>query len=257
MELRRREEIVMKNKWLYPIIAILFTCNITLLGLIYYKTNLVQRIGVKLGLIEMKPTDRTDYWCIMGWTNTLQKMNVDYDVVFFGNSITRGSSFHEYFPNVSICNLGYSGDNLDGMMLRVNQIKAVNAEKVFIMAGINGLRLQPLDVFENKYRDLIKMIKESNPEIEIFLQSILPVNHNISAIKYASNEKINEANNIIRIIADNNGCTYIDVHQLYLKDGELNPSLTTDGVHLKPEAYNEWATLLRPYIVDKAILSSK
>lgn len=247
----------MKNKILYFVITILFVGNIMLLGLIYYKTNLFQRVGVRLGITEIKPTDRPDYWCIRSWTNTLKKMNVDIDVVFFGNSITSGSSFHEYFPNTSICNLGYSGDHLDGMMLRVNQIKAVNAEKVFIMAGINGLKWQTLDVFEYKYKCLIEAIKKDNPEIKIYLQSILPVNNDISDNKYASNDKINEANNIIKNIAANNECTYIDVHRLYLKDGKLDPSLTEDGIHLKKEAYKRWGNLLKPYIEDEVILSVK
>jgi len=247
----------MKTKVLFLISVVLFIGNIMLFGLIYYKTNLMQRVGVKLGLVEMKPLDRSDYWCIQGWNNTLKKMNVDFDVVFFGNSITCGSSFHEYFPDISICNLGYPGDGLDGMMLRVKQIKAVNAKKVFIMAGINGLKSQPLDVFKNKYEHLIKAIKTDNPEIIIYLQSILPVNNKISNNKYASNEKIKNANEIINNLADENDCVYIDVNQLYVKDGELDSSITKDGVHLLPEAYDRWADLLKPYIEDNRILSVK
>ena len=141
------------------IISILIGIILFLSSLIYFKTSLVQRIGATIGLIERKPQDRPDYWCIIGWTNTLEKINIDFDIVFFGNSITRGSSFHEYFSNKKICNLGYPGDNLDGMLLRVNQIKAVNPTKVFIMAGINGLQYQSLSIFDEKYERLVKLIK--------------------------------------------------------------------------------------------------
>lgn len=240
--------VFMKNKFIYLICTFLLLSNVILLGLIYYKTNLIQRIGVRMGLIEQKLTDRSDYWCIQGWTNTLKKMDVDFDIVFFGNSITRGSSFHEYFSDVKICNLGYPGDNLDGMILRVDQIKAVKAEKVFLMAGINGLEIQTLDVFESKYDKLIKEIKKANPDIVLYLQSILPVNNDIAQNKYASNEKIMKANNIIERIAKNNGCEYINVFDLYIKDGMLDCSVTKDGVHLLPNAYDKWAHLLRPYI---------
>ena len=221
-----------------------------LFGLIYYKTNLVQRVGVKLGVIESKPIDRPDYWCIRGWNNTLKKMNVDFDVVFFGNSITCGSSFHEYFPDISICNLGYPGDALDGMMLRVEQIKAVNPKKVFIMAGINGLQYQPLNVFKNKYERLVKAIKTDNPETKVYLQSILPVNNELANNRYASNEKINDANAVIMDIANDNDCVYVNVNNLYIKDGELDPLVTKDGVHLLPDAYDKWADLLKLYIKD-------
>ena len=238
----------MKRKTLYWICGILFGTNILLGGVIFFKTNLVQRIGVRIGLFETTPMDNPNYWCIQGWTNTLEKMNVDFDVVFFGNSITRGSSFHEYFTNTSICNLGFPGDNLDGMMLRVNQIKAVNPQKIFIMAGINGLNLQTIKVFEEKYERLVKAIKEANPYSTLYLQSILPVNNSIAPKYVCSNEKIVNANETIKNIANRNGCTYIHVYQLYVKNGEMNASLSRDGVHLFPESYDAWANLLKPYI---------
>lgn len=122
--------------------------NVVLLAGIYFiggvKTSFFRRIGTRMGICEMNPKDRGDYYCISGWTNTLNKLNYDADVVFFGNSITRGGDFQDYFTDVKTCNLGYPGDNMDGMMLRMGQIKAVNPEKVFVMAGINGLQSQTI-----------------------------------------------------------------------------------------------------------------
>lgn len=238
----------MRAKRLYWVCAILSGIILVLLGTIYFKTDLVQRVAQRMGLYERKPIDNPNYWCIRGWTNTLEKMDIDFDVVFFGNSITCGSSFHGYFTNTSICNLGFPGDNLDGMMLRVDQIKAVNPKKVFLMAGINGLNIQTLQVFEEKYERLVKAIKGSNPNSIIHLQSILPVNNSIAQNYVCSNEKINDANKIIKGLATENGCFYVDVHQLYVKDGEMDASLSRDGVHLLPESYDAWAKLLKPYI---------
>lgn len=237
----------MKQKYWILIISIFI--NISLLGIILLKTDLFQRIGSRIGLIERKPTDRADYWCIRGWTNTLEKLNIDCNVVFFGNSITAGSSFQEYFPNTTICNLGYPGDALDGMLLRVKQIKAVNPKKIFLMAGINGLYSQPLQVFEEKYKALIKAIKRECPTATIYLQSILPVNNNVSK-NYCSNDKIVEANEIIKKIAKQNTLTYLDIHKLYLKNGEMDKDVTKDGIHLKKECYNKWANFLKPYILE-------
>lgn len=233
-----------KNIWILILSIVL---NLSLIVIIILKTNLPQRVGHRIGLIEMKAQDRPDFYCIRGWTNTLKKLNIDCDVVFFGNSITAGSSFHEYFPNVSICNLGYPGDELDGMLLRIGQIKAVNPEKIFIMAGINGLYMQSLLVFEDKYEKLLKAIKKENPLAKIYLQSILPVNNNVK--KYnCDNNKIIDANNIIQSIAKENNCCYIDIHKLYFNNGELDKKYTKDGVHLKHEYYNMWGDLLKTYI---------
>lgn len=226
------------------------TANVVLLagiGLMESKTLFFQRIGNRLGLCEFSPRNRGDYWCIQGWTNTLNKLGYDADVVFFGNSITHGGNFQNYFPNIKTCNLGYSGDNMDGMMLRIGQVKAMTPEKVFVMAGINGLKHQTEDVFERKYQCLVDSIKSSVPEAEVYLQSILPVNHSMSNV-YASSDKILKVNNIIAKIAARSGCVYVDLWSLYEKDGEMPKELTRDGVHLFPEAYDRWADEIKRYI---------
>lgn len=225
--------------------------NVVLLGSIYFiggvKTNFFRRIGTRMGVCETKPQDRGDYWCIKGWTNTLNKLDYDADVVFFGNSITCGGNFQDYFPNVKTCNLGYPGDNMDGMMLRVPQIKAVSPEKVFVMAGINGLQMQTDDVFEKKYQQMVDSIKKTVPEAEVYLQSILPVNYS-KTNAYASKGKIRDANEVISRIAQRSGCFYVDLYSLYEKDGEMPQELTRDGVHLFPEAYDRWMEEIRRYI---------
>ena len=226
--------------------------NVVLLGSVYLiggvKTNFFKRIGTRMGFCETKPQDRGDYWCIQGWTNTLKKLGYDADVVFFGNSITCGGNFQDYFPDVKTCNLGYPGDNMDGMMLRVKQIKAVHPEKVFVMAGINGLQYQTESVFEEKYQRMVDSIKSAVPEAEIYLQSILPVNHSMKKSMVNNGDKIQKANELIAKIASRSNCTYVDLFSLYAKDGEMPKELTRDGVHLFPEAYERWMEEIRPYI---------
>lgn len=226
--------------------------NVLLLALVIFigcvKTNYIASKLERLGIMKVDPTKRGDYWCIQGWTNTLEKLHLDVDVVFFGNSITRGSSFEKYFPEVSICNLGYPGDNTDGMLLRVNQIKAVNPEKVFVMAGINGLHIQTEQVFTEKYATMVDSIKQAVPDAKIYLQSILPVNPSMKAGKSFNKEKIAKCNEIVRRIAEQKGCVYVDLYRLYAEDGIMPVELTRDGVHLFPESYDRWAEEIRKYI---------
>ena len=212
------------------------------------KTNYINSKLERLGIMKIDPVKRGNYWSIKGWTNTLEKLHLDMDVVFFGNSITWGSCFEEYFPNVKICNLGYPGDNTDGMLLRINQIKAVNPEKVFIMAGINGLHIQTEKVFTEKYATMVDSIKLAVPTAKIYLQSILPVNPSMKAGKVFSKEKIARCNELVQKIAEQKGCVYIDLYKLYAVDGIMPKELTPDGVHLYPEAYDRWAEEIRKYV---------
>ena len=64
------------------------------------KTTYIASKLESLGIMKVDLTKREDYWCIRGWTNTLEKLHLDVDVVFFGNSLICGSSFENYFPNV-------------------------------------------------------------------------------------------------------------------------------------------------------------
>ncbi len=239
------------RRGLIVILVLSLVANVVLLAGIYFiggvKTSFFRRIGTRMGICEMNPKDRGDYYCINGWTNTLNKLNYDADVVFFGNSITRGGDFQDYFTDVKTCNLGYPGDNMDGMMLRIGQIKAVNPEKVFVMAGINGLQSQTDNVFETKYQLMVDSIKSILPEAEIYLQSILPVNHDMKS-GLASKDKIQKANEIVAKIAQRSNCVYVDLWALYEKEGEMPQELTRDGVHLKPEAYERWMEEIRKYI---------
>jgi lysophospholipase L1-like esterase len=233
--------------------------NVLLLIGMYYvsvmKTDFYKRVKARLGFIENEEMifveervqDRCDYRCIEGWTNMLEKMDYDADVVFFGNSITRDGDFQKYFSKQRICNLGRGSDDLDGIIFRVGQIKAVNPEKVFVMAGINGLRYQSEVVFESKYQRVVDSIRIAVPGARIYLQSILPVNHSMKK-GGPSSKKIKVVNEIIAEIAAQSNCVYVDLWSLYEVDGEMPEELTRDGVHLYPEAYERWMEEIRKYI---------
>lgn len=209
-----------------------------------YKTNFFKRQFVKLGWVEMKATDKEDYWCIKGWNQSLKKLNIDADIVFYGNSITGGSDFRDYFHDVVICNLGYPGDDLPGLRFRAYTIATVNPEKVFVMGGINGLNHTSLSVFTDQYSLMIEEIQKSVPHAKIYLQSILPVKDK------KMTEKIQKCNFIIDSLSRVYGCRYVNLFPLYEKDGAMNPVYTKDGTHLKSEHYDKWANKISTYIYE-------
>lgn len=204
---------------------------------------------VRRGLVERNAVESSDYWAVQGWTNTLKKMNIDCDVVFLGNSITNGSDFQSYFHDVKIVNLGYSGDIIPSMIDRVEMVKAVNPEKIFIMAGTNDLAHVSIEKYVERYTALIIKLKKELPDARLYLQSVLPVNHSMRR-DYASNNKIEEANVEVAKLAHQYGCAYINLYDLYEEDGEMNKELTRDGVHLKPEAYSIWADAIRERVYE-------
>lgn len=218
-----------------------------LLAMVIYKSQYYKKVLQKLDIIEVLPTDAPDYWARNGWTNTLQKLDYDADVAFFGNSITCMSDFQKSFPDKKVINLGYPGDTMKGMMLRMTMLKAVKPEKIFMMAGINGLKTIGVNLFAAEYETLVDSVQTSLPHSQLYLQSILPINADVYD-KYGDNDRIQSANNVIKQIAVKKGCIYIDLFSLYYRDGMLPKELTLDGIHLHPDAYQRWADAIQQYV---------
>lgn len=205
------------------------------------------KIGVKLSLVCDKPCDAPDYWCMRGWTSSLQKMRFTADICFFGHSQIEASDFQSSFPDKKIVELGYPGDNIKGMERRVDQIKAVHPKKVFVLAGTNSLGYTKSE-FEQEYKNLLNSIRDSVPSAKIYVFAIIPQRDGILG-QSKRNEIIRERNSFISAFCKANHLPLIDTYKLFVdKRGDLAQVFSKDGVHINGKAYKVWAKLLKPYI---------
>ena len=226
----------MRKAW----IIISVVVNVVLAVALYYvacvKTDFSKRMMAKIKH-EVYVPERQDGCCVESWNNCIEKLDMEVDVVFFGDSHTAGGDWQRAFPEVKSINLGYIGEDVKGMLRRVDAIKAVKPKKVFLMAGINGLHQQTMDEFEYWYAALVYAIRESVPEAELYIKSILPVT---SYSDYCDNEKIREANVVLQRMAAERNIPYIDLYSAYAQDGALPDTLSYDGLHLTEEAFSLW-----------------
>lgn len=230
----------------YSIFITVCAIFLAALAVVFYgKMNTENAIAETAPATE-QPTSEID-WAVVSWNNTLLKLDYDADIVFFGDSITRGSDFRQYFPDSKIVNLGYSGDSLKGMLGRVSAVAAVKPEKVFLLGGINGLTDTNADICMENYASLLNSLKEALPDAQIYIQSILPVSRENEDI-YCHNTAIVDFNAKLVELAEDNDATFVDLYRLYELNGEMNPELTVDGVHLKSDAYDLWAAEIEQYI---------
>lgn len=201
-----------------------------------YKTDYFKRVHAKIAHTPYVP-ERSDVNCVYSWNNCIMKMNMQVDVVFFGDSHIAGGDFQQAFPDVKSINLGYIGEDTKGMLRRVEAIAAVQPKKVFLMGGINGLYHQSLEDFEFWYAALVGAIQEAVPESEIYVHTLLPVT---TSSDYCDNAKIVEVNKIIAKLAADKNLTIIDLHSRYAVNNALPDSMSIDGLHLSDEAYAIW-----------------
>lgn len=227
-------------------VVITLVAGLSFLGFVgmMIKSGYLNKVLVKLGIKENSPSIN---WTAFSWESSLQKLELEADVVFFGDSLVRGGDFHKAFPDKRIINLGISGDTLGGMKKRVSMVKGLSPKKVFFLGGINGLTDFNGKKCAKTYEKLMVDLKQALPEAEIYLHSVLPLAKNKEK-GICRNKSIEVFNCEIKRIAEKHGLTFINLYPLYLLDGYLDPTLTKDGIHLLPEGYDRWYEAIGEYM---------
>ena len=210
--------------------------------------NYAHRMLLKLGVVRQEEAygKPADVYTVAGWDQCLSQLHVDADVVFFGDSLTHYSDFPSHFPDLTICNFGVVADTLAGMNERVYMIQNVTPEKVFVLGGINSLRADRFARTVQEYRALLDHMARTL-DAEIYVLSVLPIARE-RELGESGNETITRFNEKIDELARARGMTYLDLAQLFLLDGEMNPEYTTDGVHLTKAGYDVWAGAIAEYL---------
>jgi lysophospholipase L1-like esterase len=170
-------------------------------------------------------------------------------IVFLGNSITQVGKWQVLLPDKKVINKGISGDVTKGVLARIEDCLSAKPEKIFVMIGINDLKIGlAVDSITLGQTKIIKQIKKLSPQTKIYMQSTLPVNESMLAniYKRLNNEAINQMNAALKLVCKQQKVGYIDVHStLTDQNGQLKQELSTDGLHLKPEAYVIWVNHLK------------
>lgn len=176
-------------------------------------------------------------------------------IVFMGTSITHNFELEEAFQLPHLQNRGINGDQIPGMIARLEAITRQQPRALFIEAGINDLGDGNADhtVLWDKMNTLILRLNEQlNDSCKVFILSVLPVSNSSENMpNYCSpkmNTEIRKSNQKYQDLCDVFHLTYIDLHAEFAVNGEMNPALTTDGVHLNGEGYILLGELLRPYV---------
>lgn len=162
--------------------------------------------------------------------------------VFLGGSQTAGWNYMGGFDGV--INKGVVSNTTAKILKGLTPVVKLHPDKVFILEGINEI-WSPNASILGRYREILRRIGEGSPTTLIFVQSVLPVVNRPDI----SNAKIMELNAGLKALcSEMPHCVYIDLHSHFLADGALNQTLTSDGVHLRPDGYALWRALIEKYV---------
>lgn len=120
-----------------------------------------------------------------------------------------------------------------------------NPSHVFINVGINDLDDEKSnDEIIGNLKSVIEGIKENRPYAKVFIESLYPVNKDVS--KYdkdiisedIDNKRIKELNSKIKELCEEEKVEYLDLYSLLESDDKLNSDYTENGIYLNDKGYD-------------------
>ena len=162
--------------------------------------------------------------------------------VFLGGSQTAGWKTVGGFKDV--VNKAAVSNTTAKILKGLGPVIGLKPEKVFILEGVNELWSSNESILA-RYREILRRITQGSPKTLVFVQSVLPVVNRPDL----SNQKIMELNAGLKALcAEMHNCLYVDLFSHFAVNGALNESLTSDGVHLRPDGYKLWYSLIEKYV---------
>ncbi len=127
-------------------------------------------------------------------------------------------------------------------------VALTGAKKVFIMLGLNDFCAYSLDVSMKNVKKTIDRIKEKNPGVKIYIQSVTPVIKSKERGRF-NNESINAFNDALRKTADECGCEFVDIAPIMKNsEGCFRDDYCSDpdaqGVHMNSAGSKAWVEYL-------------
>lgn len=198
-------------------------------------------------MLGLKRRQSNPSYSVMGWNNCISSLNYDCDIVFLGDSLTYNRNFQKDFPKHKICNLGCPSDTIKMVSDRLPSLFSLSPQKIFIMCGINGMSKYAINNELDDYVQMLKSIKKTLCNSQIFVLSVLPVSKN-KVTFFKDNKTIELFNSKLKQLCTDLDISYIDLYNNYLQNGFLGSGFTFDGLHLNQDSYSYWLDSISFYI---------
>ena len=182
------------------------------------------------------------------------------DIVLVGNQLIGGPEWHELFDNANVKSRNSWTDVVDGLPALAKTVAKKAPKQIVLLPSYNGKNLEKGHNLSGKFEadsivayveQAIKNIKETSPNTEIVLQSLIPVNSTYE--KYAdfkgTAKKAKATNKKLQKLAKKYKIQWVDVYTTMVDEkGDLKAEYTNDGFKLMGKGYSAWAEALKTVI---------
>ena len=171
---------------------------------------------------------------------------MDGRVAFLGDSLTHAGRWEEFFPNHEIANFGIPGETSAEITSRLEQVIEWKSEKVILMMGINDLGDGlGSGIILHHYKKIIERV-QGLENVELIIQSLLPVNFQLFPTTNFQLGDILETNHQLKELCEKENITFVDLYPSFSTyANELIKEYTYDGVHLNEAGYRVWKNCLQ------------
>ena len=186
----------------------------------------------------LHPWDISTYVMRVTLFGTLPAMNGG--VAFVGDSLTDVGRWPEAYPNLRVRNFGIFGDTTVGLQHRISQVVDAKPSTVFLMIGTNDIEYgrTPEQIVAN-IDVILDRLASGLPGAKVFVESLLPRQPEF-------NDRIVAVNALLKADVAKRGLTYIDLYSHFVAEGgRLDPTLSSDDIHLSGQGYTLWRSLIR------------
>ena len=189
-------------------------------------------------------------------------------ILFVGSSLMEQFPINELQQNHGITqviyNRGISGYTIPELLESMDeQIFDLEPSKIFINIGTNDISIpeKTIDMLIADYRKVLDQIKSCLPKAKVYMMAYYPVNLQVAekvkpwpeAVEAAKLriERLDAANRAVEELSKEYGYAFINVNEgLYGSDGQMQTALSSDGIHMWPDAYEIVLENMTKYIVD-------
>ena len=181
----------------------------------------------------------------------------EYDIVFFGDSITHGfdrdhqsgyAVVTNRLPEFRCLNLGYGADQTQHLLWRGKggELDSYTAKMFCLMIGTNNGRWghTPKQIAEG-VRAILDLIEAKHPESKIVLLPVFPRGRTAADPLRKKNA---ETSALIKEFVDSKTVFWLDfTSQLMEPDGSITKEMMPDALHPAAPGYEIWFRELRPF----------
>ncbi len=130
-------------------------------------------------------------------------------------------------------------------------IAMCEAKKVFMMFGLNDLRIRNWDDVIGYFSKIIDNILEKNPDVEIIVQGVLPVRKSFYKKEDPKWNSFNER--LEQLCAEKNVAFISFAEELMDEEGYLRKDLAEGDAHLNIAGEDVWVRFLRRYAAERML----